>query len=57
MSQELKRLFSPIKIGQMTVRNRIVSSPHYPMGYVGPTGLPTPRLVNYWAAKARAVSG
>jgi len=58
MAEEYKFLFSPIKIGPMTVRNRIYSSPHYPMGYVERlTGLPSERLVQYWVAKAKGGIG
>ena len=58
MAQEFKTLFSPIKIGSLTVRNRIFSSPHYPMGYPERlTGLPGERLINYWVAKAKGGIG
>jgi len=58
MAQEFKTLFSPIKIGPLTVRNRIYSSPHYPMGYPERlTGLPGDRLINYWVAKAKGGIG
>jgi len=58
MSQEFKHLFSPIKIGPTVVRNRMMSSPHYPMGYMDRlTGLPSERLVQYWSAKARGGVG
>jgi 2,4-dienoyl-CoA reductase-like NADH-dependent reductase (Old Yellow Enzyme family)/thioredoxin reductase len=58
MAQEFKTLFSPIKIGPLTVRNRIFSSPHYPMGYPERlTGLPGDRLINYWVAKAKGGIG
>jgi len=58
MSQEFKHLFSPIKIGPVTIRNRMMSSPHYPMGYIDRlTGLPTERLVQYWVAKAKGGIG
>lgn len=58
MAQQFPRLFSPITIGNMTVRNRIFSSPHYPMGYIDRlTGLPSERLVDYWAAKAKGGIG
>ena len=58
MSQEFKHLFSPVKIGSMVVRNRMMSSAHYPMGYVERmTGLPSERLVQYWAAKAKGGIG
>jgi 2,4-dienoyl-CoA reductase-like NADH-dependent reductase (Old Yellow Enzyme family)/thioredoxin reductase len=58
VAEEFKHLFSPIKIGPMTVRNRMYSSPHYPMGYVERlTGLPGDRLIDYWVGKARGGIG
>jgi len=58
MAQEFKTLFSPIKIGPLTVRNRMYSSPHYPMGYPErTTGLPGDRLIGYWVAKAKGGIG
>ena len=57
MSQEFKRLLSPIKIGSMTVRNRIYSSPHHP-GYTDlSTGVLDERVVHYWGNKARGGVG
>ena len=50
MTQEFKHLFSPIKIGPMTVRNRIVSSAHVPAYDIT-------RLINYWVAKAKGGVG
>jgi 2,4-dienoyl-CoA reductase (NADPH2) len=58
MAQEFKNLFSPIRIGPMTVRNRMFSSPHYPIGYPDRlTGLPTDRVIHYWAGKAKGGIG
>jgi mycofactocin system FadH/OYE family oxidoreductase 2 len=57
MSQEFKNLFSPIKIGSMTVPNRIVSSAHHPLFVNILTGLPTDQMVNYWVAKAKGGIG
>jgi len=53
MAQEFRHLFSPLKIGSMTVRNRIYSSPHgtfYNERLVGP---PNERMIQYWVAKAK----
>jgi len=48
MAQEFKNLFSPLKIGPLTVRNRIYSSPHYPMGYPERlTGLPGEKITGH----------
>jgi len=57
MAEEFKHLFSPIKIGSMTVRNRIYSSPHHPLFIDLTTGLPGERMVQYWAAKAKGGTG
>ncbi len=58
MAQEFKNLFSPLKIGPLTVRNRIYSSPHYPMGYPERlTGLPGNKITDYWVGKARGGIG
>ncbi|MFQ5381454.1 MAG: mycofactocin system FadH/OYE family oxidoreductase 2, partial [Dehalococcoidia bacterium] len=48
-------LFSPLEIGRMTVRNRILSTAHY-TGY-GAGGLPSEQHKNYWASKARGGIG
>jgi len=54
--KELKMLFSPIKIGTMEVRNRIVMPP---MGtnFAAPDGSPTDRQINYYAARAKGGAG
>jgi len=57
MSQQFRNLFSPIKIGSMTVRNRIHSSPHHPLYIDRATGLPSEQMVQYWAAKAKGGVG
>jgi len=57
MAQEFKHLFSPIKIGSMTVRNRIYSSPHHPLYIDRSTGLPDERCFQYWATKAKGGIG
>jgi 2,4-dienoyl-CoA reductase-like NADH-dependent reductase (Old Yellow Enzyme family)/thioredoxin reductase len=57
MAQEFKNLFSPITIGRMTVRNRIVSSAHHPLFVDIATGLPQDRMKHYWVAKAKGGIG
>src|SRR3970040_262527 len=49
-------LFSPIRIGELTVRNRIYSPPHAP-GFTDRFGLPSKRLIAYWEAKAAGGTG
>ncbi len=57
MAQEFKHLFSPLKIGSMTTRNRIYSSPHHPLYYDVNTLLHGDRMNNYWVAKAKGGIG
>jgi len=57
MTEEFTNLFSPIKIGPMTVRNRIVSSAHHPLFVDLMTGLPQDRMKHYWVAKAKGGVG
>ena len=49
-------LFEPISIGGMTLKNRIVMSP-MTTGYAGFDQLPTPRLIDYLAARAKGGVG
>ena len=55
MSEQFPRLFSPMQIGSMTVRNRIVMSAHvtgHALDFV-----PNDRIIAYWAARARGGVG
>jgi 2,4-dienoyl-CoA reductase-like NADH-dependent reductase (Old Yellow Enzyme family)/thioredoxin reductase len=56
MADQFKLLFSPIKIGSMTVPNRIVVPGHYP-GLRDPDSLPGDRLIAYWESKAKGGAG
>jgi len=49
-------LFSPLKIGSFTVRNRIVSTPHH-TAFTDDDGLPGSREIAYWVSKARGGIG
>jgi 2,4-dienoyl-CoA reductase-like NADH-dependent reductase (Old Yellow Enzyme family) len=53
---EFKHLFSPLRIGSFTVRNRIVSTPHHPL-FTDPDGLPGSREIAYWVGKAKGGIG
>ncbi len=55
MAEQFKYLFSPIKIGPVTVRNRIVSTPHG-TGY-SRLGLPTEQMAYYHAERAKGGCG
>jgi mycofactocin system FadH/OYE family oxidoreductase 2 len=52
---QFKHLFTPLKIGTFTVRNRILSTAHLTGFAEG--GLPTERHLNYWASKAKGGIG
>ncbi len=52
---QFKHLFTPLKIGSFTVRNRILSTAHLTCFAEG--GLPTERHLNYWASKAKGGIG
>jgi len=56
MSDQFKLLFSPLKIGPMTVKNRIVVPGHFPR-LNDPDFLPGDRHAAYWESKARGGVG
>ncbi|HSB60601.1 MAG TPA: hypothetical protein VLI67_02705, partial [Vicinamibacteria bacterium] len=51
----LERLFQPIRLGPVTVRNRIVSTPHATK--FGKDGYVTERYIRYYEEKARGGAG
>ena len=51
MASELRALFSPIRVGGLTLKNRIYSSGHAEA--MAENGRPGDRLTRYHAAKAR----
>jgi mycofactocin system FadH/OYE family oxidoreductase 2 len=52
---QFQHLFTPLKIGSFTVRNRIVSTAHL-TGFAE-YGLPSERHLNYWVSKAKGGIG
>jgi mycofactocin system FadH/OYE family oxidoreductase 2 len=52
---QFKHLFTPLKIGTFTVRNRILSTAHLTAFADG--GLPSERHLNYWVSKAKGGIG
>ncbi|MDP2920413.1 MAG: FAD-dependent oxidoreductase [Dehalococcoidia bacterium] len=56
MADQFKILFSPIKVGAVTVRNRIVVPGHFPALNELDT-LPGERITAYWESKARGGAG
>ena len=57
MSQQFPHLFSPLKLGTMTTRNKIFSSPHHPLYLEPGTMTHGDRMINYWVAKAKGGIG
>jgi mycofactocin system FadH/OYE family oxidoreductase 2 len=55
MTGQFKFLFSPLKIGQVTVPNRISFSAH--LTNLAEHGLPTERHLYYWAERAKGGTG
>ncbi|MDI6857415.1 MAG: FAD-dependent oxidoreductase [Dehalococcoidia bacterium] len=52
---QLKHLFTPLKIGAFTVKNRVVSTGH--LSNFAVAGLPSERHFNYWVTKAKGGVG
>jgi 2,4-dienoyl-CoA reductase-like NADH-dependent reductase (Old Yellow Enzyme family)/thioredoxin reductase len=52
--QQLTRVFEPIRIGGLALRNRLVMLP-METNYAGPDGSVTERLIAYYSARARDV--
>ena len=58
MAQQFKHLFSPIKVGTMTVPNRIVVPSHYSGYRTEKTGyFPDDIDIGYWELKAKGGAG
>jgi len=55
-SGRLKALFQPLKVGDITLRNRIVMAP-MGMGLVDPNGGVNERLIAYYVARAQGAAG
>ncbi|MFH1646261.1 MAG: hypothetical protein ABID71_01025, partial [Chloroflexota bacterium] len=53
---DFPNLFSPIKVGPVTIPNRIVVPGHYP-AMRDPDTLPGDRLIGYWESKAKGGVG
>lgn len=56
MVEQFRHLFSPLKIGPMTVANRIFIPGHYPR-FIPLNGVPTERAINYYSARAEGGVG
>ena len=58
MADQFKLLFSPLKVGSMTIPNRIMVPGHWPgMRYYPQEFLPDDRLIGYWESKAKGGVG
>lgn len=55
MSEQFETLFSPFEIGNMTVKNRIVSTAHVTV--LSDEGMPAERLRRYYEEKAKGGAG
>ena len=56
MAEQFKHLFSPVKVGSITIPNRIVVPGHYP-SFRDPDSLPGERNIAYWESKAKGGVG
>lgn len=56
MADQFRLLFSPLRVGSMTLPNRIVVPGHYP-AMRDPDMLPGDRLIGYWESKAKGGVG
>lgn len=56
MQQEFKHLFTPLKVGKVTIPNRIFSSAHITR-FHSPFGAPGERAVQYYEARAKGGVG
>jgi mycofactocin system FadH/OYE family oxidoreductase 2 len=54
--REFRHLFTPLKIGTMTVRNRIVFAAHWPWFFAAHEA-PNERAMHYFAARAKGGAG
>ena len=53
---QFEKLFEPIKIGELKVKNRIIAAPTLPC-LATPDGYPSRELIDYYKAKARGGAG
>ena len=57
MSQKFSRLFEPVQIGKVEIKNRIAMAPMGIIGLVNPDGTLGPRAVDYYVERARGGVG
>jgi 2-enoate reductase len=51
------KLFEPISIGKVTIKNRIAMAPMGIVGLTNPDGNPGPRAIDYYIERARGGTG
>ncbi len=54
MAQKYSHLLSPIKVGDLVLRNRLICSPSTPHMVQGPEPYPSPAMIEHFAARTRA---
>ena len=52
MSVHFKKIFEPIQIGSVQIKNRIAMAPMGTLGLLNPDGSPGPRAVDYYIERA-----
>jgi 2-enoate reductase len=57
MTNTCPRLFEPIKIGKVTLKNRIAMAPMGIIGLTAPDGNPSQRAIDYYIERARGGAG
>jgi len=57
MSKNFKKIFEPIKIGRVEIKNRIAMAPMGILGLINPDGSPGPRAIDYYLERARGGVG
>lgn len=54
---EYKKMFEPVRIGRVEVKNRIAMAPMGALGLITPDGCFTERAVDYYVERARGGTG
>jgi 2-enoate reductase len=54
---DFPRLFEPVNIGQVTIKNRIAMAPMGIVGLTNPDGNPSQRAIDYYIERARGGTG
>ena len=57
MSTRFSKLFEPVKIGKVEIKNRIAMAPMGVGGLMNPDGSPGPRALDYYCERAGVAWG